>query len=214
MAENILRRHALFFLPAVPPALIAAGMDLKGNTFWEFRDRLNTSRPRRTVIFKDKSLDWADYASAVTPAWHQWLRVTRIPAPTIEEQLANNTRQEVLAKNAALADARWAAKPSLLNAGPHPPEDSVLESNTKFCNDSGLQRKQNMGRGEVGTDLGGKGVEVERKAGEDNRGRAHGLRTHGPWAECEDEKVRGFKPGEWDPNENLPKRRSAGRSNQ
>jgi hypothetical protein len=62
--------------------------------------------------------------------------------------------------------------------------------------------------------LGGKGVEVERKAGEDNRGRAHGLRTHGPWAECEDEKVRGFKPGEWDPNENLPKRRSAGRSNQ
>jgi NADH:ubiquinone oxidoreductase subunit len=64
----------------------------------EFRDRLNASRPRRTVIFKDKSLDWADYASAVSPAWHQWLRATQIPAPTIEEQLANNSRQEVQPK--------------------------------------------------------------------------------------------------------------------
>jgi NADH dehydrogenase [ubiquinone] 1 alpha subcomplex assembly factor 2 len=53
----------------------------------------------------------------------------------------------------------------------------MFESNTKFCNDPGLQRKQNVSRGEVGTDLGGKGIEVEMKAGEDNRGRAHGLRT-------------------------------------
>ncbi|KAF8533881.1 hypothetical protein BDD12DRAFT_463554 [Trichophaea hybrida] len=117
------------------------GMDLEGNTFWEFRNRLNASRPRRTVVFKDKSLDWVDYASTVSPAWHQWLRATRIPAPTIEEQHAENTRQEVLAKNVVLADARWAAKPSLLNTGPHPPKDSVVESNTKFCNDSGLQSR-------------------------------------------------------------------------
>lgn len=166
-------------------------MDLKGNTFWEFRDRLNASRPRRTVIFKDKNLDWVDYAGAVTPAWHQWLRATRIPAPSIEEQVDENKRQEGIAKNAALADARWAAKPSLLNVGPRPPPDS------------GLQRDQKVGRGEVGADLGGKGSEVMLEA------RAHGLRKEDPWVEAEQE---GFKAGEWDPNAKLPKIRSRGRN--
>jgi len=129
------------------------GMDLEGNTFWEFRDRLQAHRPRRTVIFKDKSKDWVDYAHSVSPAWHQWLRATRLPAPTIEEQVEDNVRKQVLARNAAIADARWNAKPSLLNAGPHPPPDSVLESNTKIANDLGLQRDQRVGRGEVGAEL-------------------------------------------------------------
>jgi NADH dehydrogenase [ubiquinone] 1 alpha subcomplex assembly factor 2 len=196
------------------PANPLPGMDLKQNTFWEFRDRINASRPRRTVVFKDKNKDWVDYASAVSPQWHQWLRATRIPAPTIQEQIQDVVRKEVLQKNAALADARWAAKPSLLNVGPHPPPDSVLESNTKFANDSGLQRDQRVGRGEVGADLGGNNVEHETVAGEDTNHRAHGIRDHDPWAKAEEGKARGFKPGEWDPNAMVPKRRSAGRSDQ
>lgn len=174
-------------------------MDLEGNTFWEFRDRLNASRPRRTVAFRDKSLDWVDYASAVSPAWHQWLRALRIPAPTIDEQLADNARLEVLKRNATLADARWAARPSLLNAGP------VLESHTTSSNDSGRQRRQDAGHGEVGADLGGWRAGVPRLAGQDAGRRAHAIRDHDPWTAAEQGRAKGFKPGEWDPNANLPK---------
>lgn len=186
-------------------------MDLEGNTFWEFRHRLSASRPRRTVVFRDKSLDWVDYASAVSPAWHQWLRALRIHAPTIDEQLADNTRREVLKRNAALADARWAAKPSLLNAGPHPPPNSVPESNTKPSNDSRLQQRQGVGCSEVGADLSGGRAEAPRLAGQDAGHRAHGSRDHDPWATAEQGRGKSFKPGEWDPNASLPKTRSRGK---
>ncbi|KAI5842246.1 hypothetical protein BZA05DRAFT_380075 [Tricharina praecox] len=194
------------------------GMDLSGNTFWEYRDRLAAHRPRRSVTFSDPNLDWVDYASAVSPAWHQWLRATRVSAPTIEEQREDTRRQEVLAVNAARADARWEAMPSLVNAPPHPPRDSVIESNTKFANDSGLQRPggggggQGVGRGEVGAEVGGKDIEGHREAGE-KASSPHGLRgDKDPWAEAEIGRARGFKQGEWDPNANLPRVRSRGRS--
>lgn len=103
--------------------------------------------------------------------------------------------------------------------GPHPPAESVLESNTKFSNDSGMQKPENQkpGRGEVGADLGGKGVERRTEAGESTGERAHGLRGLGvqqvesedaregnPWKDA-DKKAEGFKPGVWDPNTTLPK---------
>lgn len=180
-------------------------MDLEGNTFWEFRHRLSASRPRRTVVFRDKSLDWVDYASAVSPAWHQWLRALRIPAPTIDEQLADNTRREVLKRNAALADARWAAKPSLLNAGP------ALESNTKSSNGPRLQQRQGAGCSGVGADLGGGQAGAPRLADQDAGHRAHGIRDHDRWATAEQGRGKGFRPGEWDPNASLPETRSRGK---
>jgi len=185
---------------------LTVGMDLEGNTFWEFRDRLQAHRPRRTVVHKDKSRDWADYAGAVSPAWHQWLRAAREAAPSIAEQEAEMARRTALARNAALADARWLAKPSLLNAVPHPPPRS------KSANDSGLQRAQDVGRGEIGAELGGTRVEGPRDTGE-TAARAHDRKgEHSPWADAEKGRARGFKAGEWDPNAALPRRRGCGGS--
>ncbi|KAL7273402.1 hypothetical protein RUND412_003758 [Rhizina undulata] len=182
------------------------GMDLEGNTYWEMKTRLNASRARRIVQYKDLK-DLVDYK--VSPQWHQWLRSTRFDPPTITEQELDIERLKVLKHNATLADLRWASKPSLLNAGPHPLPDSVLESNTKYSNDSGLQprEKQILGRGEVGADLGGKGVEKKLGAGEMAVGREDGIRgKESPWKDA-DRKGDGFKPGVWDPNAGLPKQR-------
>lgn len=54
----------------------------------------------------------------VSPAWHQWLRHTRDEPPSVEEQTTDLLRQERIKVLAAQADARWAAKPSYLDA-PH-----------------------------------------------------------------------------------------------
>ncbi|TGZ82508.1 hypothetical protein EX30DRAFT_363050 [Ascodesmis nigricans] len=156
------------------------GMDLNQNTFWEFRDRINASRPRRTVVFRDKSRDWVDYASDVSPQWHQWLRALRTAAPTIAEQENDLIRLQQLKAAAKLADARWNSKPSLLNVAPHPPVDSVLEKNTRWSSDSGLRREQEVGRVVVGDVGNGKGSarEVWKPAGEGSRrvdGRGSGV---------------------------------------
>lgn len=50
----------------------------------------------------------------VPPQWHQWLRHTRDAPPSIPEQHAEVRRQQQMRLLAAEADARWAAKPSLL----------------------------------------------------------------------------------------------------
>ena len=47
--------------------------------------------------------------------WHQWLRHTRPSAPSLLEQQADVVRQIQLRQNAQLADARWNAKPSVLD---------------------------------------------------------------------------------------------------
>jgi len=53
----------------------------------------------------------------VPPQWHQWLRHTREAPPSIPEQHAEVRRQHQMKYLAAEADARWAAKPSLLDDG-------------------------------------------------------------------------------------------------
>jgi NADH dehydrogenase [ubiquinone] 1 alpha subcomplex assembly factor 2 len=52
---------------------------------------------------------------AVSPAWHQWLRHTRREPPSVDEQKADLLRQERIKLLAAQADARWAAKPGVLD---------------------------------------------------------------------------------------------------
>lgn len=138
--------------------------------------------------------------------------MARNEAPSIAEQHQDVMRLAALQRGAALADARWNAKPSLLNTGPHPPPNSVLESNTKFSNDSGLQRRQDIGRGEVGADLeGGKSAEKVTVAGEETGNRAHGLRKSAddPWADASRKSEEGFKHNEWDPNSMLPRGRGS-----
>ncbi|CAZ81568.1 unnamed protein product [Tuber melanosporum] len=180
---------------------IFVGMDLEGNSFWEIPISVH-GRVRRIVAYRDPKRDLVDYK--LPPQWTQWLRHNRV-APTIAELHGDVARQAQLKQLAAAADARWNSKPSLLNAAPHPPTDSVLESNTKFCNDSGLQRREEMcrGRGETGVGFGGKDKEGYRPAGE-SVDRAHGARGGEAWGG----KAGGeFKVGEWDPNAGLPKKR-------
>jgi NADH dehydrogenase [ubiquinone] 1 alpha subcomplex assembly factor 2 len=55
----------------------------------------------------------------IPPAWHQWLRHTRSDPPSLAEQQAEVARQERIRVLAAQADARWEAKPKVME-GPTP----------------------------------------------------------------------------------------------
>lgn len=91
----------------------APGLDLHGNTYWEFRvagDPSTEGRWRRIVHYPRKT-HHGDVV--VSPAWHQWLRNTRADPPSLEEQAADIARQERMKVLAAQADARWAAKASV-----------------------------------------------------------------------------------------------------
>jgi NADH dehydrogenase [ubiquinone] 1 alpha subcomplex assembly factor 2 len=57
---------------------------------------------------------------ACLASWIQWLRHTRHEAPTINEQQLNEIRQAQVKQLAAQADARWASKPSYLDAPSKP----------------------------------------------------------------------------------------------
>ncbi|KAI1373347.1 hypothetical protein F4677DRAFT_448423 [Hypoxylon crocopeplum] len=93
------------------------GLDLQGNTYWEFRlargdPSLPDSRFRRIVSYP-RSTHYSEVK--VPPQWHQWLRYQRERAPTLDEQASDVARQERVKVLAAEADARWEAKPSLLD---------------------------------------------------------------------------------------------------
>ncbi|KAH9882186.1 hypothetical protein J1614_001358 [Plenodomus biglobosus] len=89
------------------------GFDLQGNTFWEFKDALHALRNRRIAKYH-RSTHYGDVQ--VSPAWMQWLRHTRYDPPSVAEQRMDLQRQERMKLLAAQADARWAAKPSALDA--------------------------------------------------------------------------------------------------
>lgn len=62
------------------------------------------------------SVQWPTDLPRLPPAqWHQWLRYTRTVPPSISEQQADALRQRELKHLVQAADARWAAKPSLLD---------------------------------------------------------------------------------------------------
>ena len=52
----------------------------------------------------------------VSPQWHQWLRHTREDPPSLEEQRGDVIRRERMKYLAAEADARWEAKPRVMEA--------------------------------------------------------------------------------------------------
>ena len=58
----------------------------------------------------------------------QWLRHTRFDPPTLVEQQADVIRQQQLKQLAAQADARWAAKPSFLDAPDKQQPTQMLQS--------------------------------------------------------------------------------------
>lgn len=110
--------HKITFLFADPQTtnhFLTSGLDLQGNTFWEFRDVRGDgpiSRWRRIVKFPS-STHYGDVK--VSPQWSQWLRHMREHPPSIEEQQQDLVRQQRMKLLAAEADARWKAKPSVLD---------------------------------------------------------------------------------------------------
>ncbi|KAL8936173.1 MAG: hypothetical protein Q9216_005073 [Gyalolechia sp. 2 TL-2023] len=89
-----------------------AGIDLAGNTYYYFRSTL-TSRPRR-ILQSNPLIPHSDIQIPVQ--WHQWLRYTRPSAPSVQELQIDVQRKAQLKQLAAAADARWASKPSVLDA--------------------------------------------------------------------------------------------------
>ncbi|KUJ22957.1 uncharacterized protein LY89DRAFT_679786 [Mollisia scopiformis] len=90
------------------------GLDLQGNTFWEFRDTLSSHQHRmRRIVQYPSTTQYSEIR--ISPQWHQWLRHTRKDPPSLTEQSQDLVRQRNLKVLAAEADARWAAKPSFLD---------------------------------------------------------------------------------------------------
>ncbi|KAI1101551.1 hypothetical protein F4804DRAFT_295758 [Jackrogersella minutella] len=106
------------------------GLDLQGNTYWEFQlVRGDPSHPDsrfRRIVKYPRSTHFSDVA--VPPQWHQWLRHQRERPPTLQEQAAEVARQDRIKVLAAEADARWEAKPSLLDTPVPRPENSQSQS--------------------------------------------------------------------------------------
>jgi NADH dehydrogenase [ubiquinone] 1 alpha subcomplex assembly factor 2 len=67
----------------------------------------------RRIVHYPRSTHYSDVT--VPPQWHQWLRHQREHPPSLAEQTADVARQDRLKILAAEADARWAAKPSLMD---------------------------------------------------------------------------------------------------
>lgn len=95
------------------------GLDLQGNTYWEFRDERHgpaeLARWRRIVQYP-RSTHYGEVK--VSPQWHQWLRHMRERPPSVHEQHAELHRQRQMKQLAAEADARWEAKPRAMDAPP------------------------------------------------------------------------------------------------
>ena len=90
--------------------LFSTGLDLSGNTYWEFRltrgdptvshnlknndSSFSASHqqayPFRRMVHYPRSTHFSEVK--VPPAWHQWLRYMRAAPPTLDEQRADVAR--------------------------------------------------------------------------------------------------------------------------
>lgn len=167
-----------------------AGTDLNGNTFWYFKPSLAFTRPRR-ILQNNPKIPYSDIE--ISPSWHQWLRGTRPTPPSIPEQIQDVQRQRDLKQLAAAADARWAAKPSVLDK----PRRGNLELG--------------VGDGEVEGTVGrrweegqrtGEGERVEKESSEgENRERSEQVKKEkeNPWARQRGSAGEGWQPEAWRP---------------
>jgi NADH dehydrogenase [ubiquinone] 1 alpha subcomplex assembly factor 2 len=83
------------------------GYDLHGNTYWEFTLDGNMQRLRRKLEPYQEQLFKADYALTIPPQWLSWLRRTRVTAPTLEELVSDQLRQERIKILAQAASDKW-----------------------------------------------------------------------------------------------------------
>jgi len=179
-----------------------SGLDLHGNTFWEFRDArgAETGRKRRIVKCPPRT-----HHSEVTisPAWHQWLRHTRAVAPTLEEQRADVVRQSRMKVLAAEADARWAAKPSLSDApapaqGTDNPAGNTSGDGERNATSPIDEKRTNN----AGPTVAGEDREASwRKLQEDEKARGKkASEPNDPWKRARGGPSEGWQPKGWDPS--------------
>lgn len=154
-----------------------AGSDLRGNTFWEFKDALNASRYRR-IVKVDPKTHLGDVQ--VSPQWHQWLRHMRKDAPTIQEQQQDLVRQAHIKQLARLADERWASKPSYLDK-PHTQQPAPA---TKTSDDTLKAPAQ-----ETKTDTAIEQEETEKQP----------VAKEDPWAKARGSPGENWQPDSWSP---------------
>ncbi|KAJ4317123.1 hypothetical protein N0V84_007507 [Fusarium piperis] len=153
------------------------GYDLQGNTYWEFRltRGLEGNERWRRIVNYPRSTHYSSVK--VGPQWHQWLRHTRQDPPTLEEQQGDVVRQVRMRKLAAEADARWEAKPRVMEAPEAAPAPLLSSAQ------AGSPSAQDVGRERQADPASAKEVEDEVEKIDD------------PWAKA---KARG--PGEsWQP---------------
>ncbi|KAI5967920.1 hypothetical protein CANMA_002688 [Candida margitis] len=83
------------------------GYDLYGNTYWEFTIDGNMTRLRRKLEPFREEIFKVDYFKTIPPQWLQWLRRTRFDAPSLEELVQDQFRQQRLKLLAQQADEKW-----------------------------------------------------------------------------------------------------------
>lgn len=126
--ETILLSRAQLTAPPFSP-----GFDLQGNTYWEFRlatrgtgeataNGLGEVERWRRIVKYPRSTHLSSVK--VSPLWHQWLRYTRRDPPSLEEQRGDVVRQARMKQLAAEADARWDAKPKVME-DPFPGQEAL-----------------------------------------------------------------------------------------
>ncbi|KAF1733859.1 NADH-ubiquinone oxidoreductase assembly factor N7BML [Beauveria bassiana] len=115
------------------------GFDLQGNTYWEFRlttrgtgeaapNGLGEVERWRRIVQYPRGTHLSSVK--VGPLWHQWLRYTRRDPPSLDEQRGDVVRRARMKQLAADADARWAAKPRVME-DPLPRQQAALPTATE-----------------------------------------------------------------------------------
>ena len=187
----------------------AEGLDLHGNTFWEFRLSGSSDAGRwRRIVRYARSTHYGDVN--VSPAWHQWLRHTRAAPPSLAEQHANVAREERMKVLAAEADARWEGKPSLIDAPgeamgqPQPALGASMQQSSVLKGTSGGELGTQPSGGGAKRGSGGGAISGRTPAKEQ---RQPGVKGLDPWKQAARKgPSEEFQPKAWQPPAATPKK--------
>ncbi|KAL8713799.1 MAG: hypothetical protein Q9220_002326 [cf. Caloplaca sp. 1 TL-2023] len=174
-----------------------AGTDLNGNSYFYFRPTLS-QKPRR-LLQQNPLVPYSDIQIPVQ--WHQWLRHTRPAPPSIQELQIDVQRKAELKQLAAAADARWASKPSVLDAPRRRNQELGVGGGDTRTGFVGRQGESVGGSGVSNgqgqrLNAGVKGEDVRDSWGEGERGRGKN-----PWKKDRPKNPgETYQPASWDPS--------------
>ncbi|GAP89712.1 putative DEHA2G08052p-like protein [Rosellinia necatrix] len=184
------------------------GQDPQGNTYYELRQPRGdapSTAPHRRLVHYPRSTPYSEVR--VPPAWHQWLRHQRESPPSMQEQVAELRRQARIKVLAAEADARWEAKPSLLDMPmPQknmPQKNEVEPRETPARMGHGREQEQeHQQRQQQDPRVGAKAAQADRGGGKEHDSPAKRTSPepatspgHDPWAQAQ----RGTPGEDWQP---------------